>query len=98
MVIPFTNCTLDSSRKANELTENTSEYYVIGTYNYTKYLVSETSNYNKLKSANISLKKYFTSVIVAKWPLNEHGITIFRVMRQERKKKPKELKATEEKE
>ena len=69
-----------------------SKFYVSGTDEYTKYLITETSKYNKLKGTSISMDRYFTSVSVAKWALDEQSITIVGTMRQDRKENPKESK------
>ena len=69
-----------------------SKFYVSGTDEHTKYLVTETSQYNKLEGTRISMDIYFTSVSVAKCALDEQSITILGTMRQDRKENSKELK------
>ena len=69
-----------------------SKFYVSGTDEHTKYLVTETSKYNKLEGTSISMDIYVTSVSVAKWALDEQSITILGTMRQDRKENSKELK------
>ena len=79
--------------KPNNVGSNeASNFYVSGTDEYTKYLVRETSKYNKLKGTNISMDRYFTSVSVARWALDEQSISIVGTMRHDRKGIPKELK------
>ena len=54
--------------------ENTGEpgkYHVTGTDEYTKYLVTEFNRFNSIMGCNISMDRYFTSVTLAEWALDE---------------------------
>ena len=92
--IEYTYFTLPYVGKRNNVWSNkVSTFYVSGTDKYTKYLVTETSKYNKLKGTDISMDRYFTtSVSVAKWALDVQSVTIVGTMRHDRRELPEELK------
>ena len=91
--IPCTYFTLPYAGKLNNVgLNNASKFYVSDTDEYTKYLVAETSKYNKLKETKILMDRYFTSVSVGKLALDDQSITIVGTIRHDRKEIPKELK------
>ena len=70
------------------------DFYITGTDNYTKYLVDNAirvGGASCLKGRNISIDRYFTSMAVAEWCL-ENNITIMGTMRTDRIGIPKEMK------
>ena len=89
--ISYTYYTLPYSGKPEVIGSDGAKFYVTGTDEYTKYLVTEVSKYNDIRGCNISMDRYFTSVTIARW-CSERGITIVGTMRLDRKGIPKELK------
>ena len=86
--IPYTYWTLPYAGKPDVLG---SDYYVTGTDEYTKYLVTQFTKHCPMDGRNISLDRYFTSVSVAEWCLSKK-ITIVGTMRTDRKGIAKEMK------
>ena len=93
-VVPYTYYTLPYNGKPDS---PDNEFYVTGTDEYTKYLVTNFLRYNKLSGRNISLDRYFTSVTLAQWCL-EKKISIVGTMRTDRKGIPKEMKNVNDRE
>ena len=81
-----------ASKPNNTWSSEASKFYVSGTDEYLKYFVTETCKYKNLTKTNISMDRYFTSVGVAKWALDEQSITIAGTMRHDRKEIPRQLK------
>ena len=69
-----------------------ANYYLTGANEYTKYLVNEFSAYNSMQGCNISMDRYFTSISLAAWAL-ENKLTIVETMLHDTKGIPKEVKA-----
>ena len=74
-----------------------SKFYVTGTDEYSKYLVTNLQEMNDVKGRNISMDRYFTSVTLARWCL-ERKITIVGTMRMDRKGIPPEIKTFDNRE
>ena len=89
--ISYTYYTLPYGGKPEVIGGDGAKFYVTGTDEYTKYLVTGVSKYNDIRGCNISMDRYFTSVTIARW-CSERGITIVGTMRLDRKGIPKELK------
>jgi len=70
--------------------ENT-EYYVCGTADIVKHLVSRLSNVHSLKGRNISFDRLYTSIPLVLW-LHERLITYVGTMKANRKGIPAEIK------
>ena len=71
-----------------------SELHITGTDNYTKYLTENSirvGGKNCLRGRNISLDRYFTSISIAEWCL-DNNITITGTTRKDRLGVPKEMK------
>ena len=69
-----TNYTYSSLPYADkpEVTESlASKYYVTGTDEYIKYLVSEILKHNSIEGNHISMDRYLTSVSLADWALEK---------------------------
>ena len=64
--------------------------FVTGTDNYTKYLVDSLKQYVQLRGRNISMDRYFTSLPVAEYLL-ENDITVVGTLKCHRIGLPKEL-------
>ena len=88
----YTSFTLPYAGKPESTDGPAGKYYLTGTNKYTKYLVSEFSAYNSIQECNISMDRYFTSVSLAAWAL-ENKSTIVGNMHHDRKAIPKEVKA-----
>ena len=88
----YTYSSLPYAGKPEEIEGAAAKYYVKGTDEYTKYLVNELSQYNSIKGCNISMDRYFTSVSLAEWALENH-FTIVGTMRLDRKGIPAEIKS-----
>ena len=71
---------------------NKAKFYITGTDEYTKYLVSGLSRYTSIEGCDISMGRYFTSVFLAKWVLQKK-FTIVGTIRHDRKGIPKKVKA-----
>ena len=70
--LPYTYNTLPYAGKPNNIPESE---YVIGTDNYTKYLVKGLQRSVDIRGRNISMYRYFTSMEVSRWFL-EKGLTV----------------------
>ena len=92
--VPYTYYTLPYNGKPDR---PDNEYYVTGTDEYTKYLVTKFLVHNKIAGRNISLDRYFTSVTLAKWCL-EKRISIVGTMKIGRMGIPKEMIALTDRE
>ena len=64
-VVTYTYHTLPYARKPSEINNEASKYYIAGTDEYKKYLVSGVNHYNSIDGSNISMDRYFTSVFIA---------------------------------
>ena len=64
-VVTYTYHTLQYARKPSEINNEASKYYIAGTDEYKKYLVSGVNHYNSIDGSNISMDRYFTSVVIA---------------------------------
>ena len=60
---------LPHAEKPEETAGEAAKFYVTGTDKYTKYLVTELSQYNSIEGCNIPMDWYFTSVTLAEWGL-----------------------------
>ena len=89
--------TLPYARKPEVRTGDSSKYYVTGTDEYTKYLLTEVSRFNSIEGCNISVDRYFTSVSLAEWGIN-HKFTIVGTMQHDREGIPKEMKSLKDRE
>ena len=89
--VSYTYYTLPYAGKPEENTGEPRKYYVTGTDEYTKYLVTEFNRFNSIMGCNISMDRYFTSVTLAEWALDKK-FTIVGAMRHDRKGTPKEMK------
>ena len=95
--VSYTYYTLPYAGKPEENTGEPGKYYVTGTDEYTKYLVTEFNRFNSIMGCNISMDRYFTSVTLAEWALDEK-FTIVGTMRHDRKGIPKEMKSLNDRE
>ena len=93
-VVTYTYHTLPYAGKPSEINNEASKYYIAGTDEYTMYLVNDVNHYNSIDGSNISMDRYFTSVVVAQWTL-EKKTTIVGKMRLDRKGRPKKIKSLE---
>ena len=64
-----------------------------GTGNHTKYLVEGLEKHVNLQGRNISIDRYFTSMIISEYLLDK-GMTVVGTMRSDRAGIPKEMKET----
>ena len=96
-VVPFTYYTLSYAGKPSETNNEASKYYITGTDEYTKYLVNGVNHYHSIGGSNLSMDRYFTSVTIARWAL-ENKITIVGTMRLHSKGIPTEIKSLENRE
>ena len=87
----YTYFTLPYAGKPEEIAGEAAKFYVAGTDEYTKHLVTEFSQYNSIQGCNISMDRYFTSVTLAELGL-QNNFTIVGTMRHDRKGIPNELK------
>ena len=85
--VPYTYFTLAYAGKPESQPD---QFYVTGTDNYTKYLVDSLKQYVQLRGRNISMDRYFTSLPVAEYLL-ENDITVVGTLRSHRIGLPKEL-------
>ena len=85
--VPYTYFTLAYAGKPESQPD---QFYVTGTDNYTKYLVDSIKQYVRLRGRNISMDRYFTSLPVAEYLL-ENDITVVGTLRSHRIGLPKEL-------
>ena len=88
----YTYFTLAYAGKPESIDGPARKYYLTGTNKYTKYLVSKFSACNSIQECNISMDRYFTSVSLADWAL-ENKFTIVGIMHHDRKVIPNEVKA-----
>ena len=93
----YTYFTLAYAGKPESTDGPAAKYCLTGTEEYTKYLVNEFSAYNSIQECNISMDRYFTSVYLAAWVL-ENKFPIVGTMRHDRKGIPKEVKALNDRE
>ena len=70
--ISYTYFTLPCAGKPEEIAGETAKFHVTGTDEYTKYLVAEFNQYNSIQGCNTSMDRYFTSVTLAKWGLQNN--------------------------
>ena len=96
-VVPYTYYTLSYAGKPSETSNEASKYYIAGTDEYTKYLVNGVNHYHSIDGSNLSMDRYFTSVTIARWAL-ENKITIVGTMRLDSKGIPTEIKSLENRE
>ena len=82
--VPHTYFTLPYAGKPNELDGKVTKYYVTGTVEYTKYLVTQFIMYNDIYGCSILMDQYFTSVATT---------TIFGTMKLNWKGIPRELRS-----
>ena len=73
------------------------EYYVQGTVNYIKYLVSNLAKYHRLDGRNITMDRLYSSFDIAEWLL-DRKITMLGTMRSNRVGIPQYIKETKDKE
>ena len=85
--VPYTYFTLAYAGKPESQPD---QFYVTGTDNYTKYLVDSLKQYVQLRRRNIPMDRYFTSLPVAEYLL-ENDITVVGTLRSHRIGLPKEL-------
>ena len=85
--VPYTYFTLAYAGKPESQPD---QFYVTGTDNYTKYLVDSLKQYLQLRGRNTSMDRYFTSLPVAEYLL-ENDITVVGTLRSHRIGLPKEL-------
>ena len=88
--VPYTYYTLPYADNPNVIGNN--DYYVTRCDEYTKWPVNYFQEHGSLHGRNISLDRFFTSVTLADWCLENH-ITIVGTMKSYRKAMPKEMKA-----
>ena len=93
-VVPYTYFTLSYAGKPSIVIEESMKYYVTGNDEYTKHLVTGLINHISITRCNVSIDRYFTSILPAQWT-SEKGFTVVGTMRQDRKGIPKEIKAME---
>ena len=90
--VQYTYFTLPYAGKPDSMNSNpANKYYITGTDEYSKYLITNLSRLNSIQGRNISLDRYFTSVTLARWCL-EKKITLVGTMHHDRKGMPAELK------
>ena len=89
--------TLPFAGKPEVRTGGSSKYYVTSTDEYTKYLVTEISRFSSIEGCNISMDRYFTSVSLAKWDIDQK-FTIVGTMGHDRKRIPNEMKSLKDRE
>ena len=92
VILLFATLTSPYAGKPEEISVDAAKYHVAGTDECTKYLVAEVSKYDSIQGCNISMDRYFTSVTLAEWAI-ENKFTIVGTMRQDRKGISKQLKA-----
>ena len=95
--ICYTYFTLPYTGKPKDISGDAAKYYLAGTDEYTKYLVTEILKYNSIQGCNISTDQYFTSVTLAALVI-ENKFTVIVTMWCNQKGIPKELKATKDRE
>ena len=95
--IPYTYYSLPYTGKPEKVESPGAKYYIIGTDEYSKYLIIELSVYYNLQAINLSMDRYFTSVPLATWAL-EKNITIVGTMKHGQKDIPKKLKPVADRE
>ena len=93
--VPWTYSTLPYAGKPEVI--GAIDYYVTGCNEYTKWLVNNFQIYGTLQGRNISLDRYFTSVILAEWCL-ERNIPIVGTLKPDQKGIPKEMKGVADRE
>ena len=77
--ISYIYFTLPCAGKPKEIAGETAKFHVTGTDEYTKYLVAEFNQYNSIQGSNTSMDRYFTSVTLAEWGL-QNNFTIVGTM------------------
>ena len=95
--VSYTYYTLPYAGKPEGRTGDSSKYYIIGTDEYTKYLVTEVPIFNSIEGCNVSMDRYFTSVSLAEWGIYQK-FTIVGTMWHDRKGIPKEMKSLKDRE
>ena len=88
----YTYFTLPYPGKREEIAAEAANFYLTETAEYTKYLVTEFNQYNSIQRCNISMDRYFTTVTLAEWELQNNFIMVG-TMGHNRKVIPNELKA-----
>ena len=88
----YTYFTLSYAGKPEDIAEEAAKFYVTGTDEYTKHLVTEFNQYNSFQDCSISMDWYFNSVTLPEWGL-QNNFTIVGTMQHNRKGIPNELKA-----
>ena len=88
--------TLPYTEKPEVNNGDTSKYYMTATDEYTNYLVTEVSRFNSIEGCNISMNRYFSSLSLAEWGINQKFTTIG-TMQHDHKAIPKEIKSLKEK-
>ena len=78
---------------ASKPTGNPDEYYIQGTPNYVKKLVTGLSNFVSLEGRNISMDRLYSSIPIARWLL-KRNITVVGTLMSNRSGIPDEIKAT----
>ena len=86
--VSYTYYTLPYAGKPEEITDDSE--YVMGTDNYTKYLVEGLEQHVNLQERNISMDRYFTSMTISEYLLDK-GMTVVGTMRSERAGISKEM-------
>ena len=74
-----------------------NEFYISGTDNYIKYLVSRLLENQPLRGRNISMDRLYSSIPIARWLL-EHNITMLGTLKSNRIGIPPEIKDVSERE
>ena len=88
--LPYTYYSLPYAGKAEKVEDLAATYYITGTDKYSKYLINKLDVNCNLQGINISMDRYFTSVSLATWAL-ENNITIVGTLKHKQKGIPKVL-------
>ena len=89
--VQYTYYSLPYAGKPDDLTGDAGKYYITSTDQYSKYLVENFNKLNSIKSCNVSVDRYFTSITLADWATS-HNFSIVGTMRLDRNGIPKEIK------
>ena len=69
-----------------------NQYYIKGTDEYTKYLVTKMATQVPLAGRNLTMDRLYTSIPIAEWLWNEQKMTMIGTFQSNRKGFPAELK------
>ena len=90
----YTYFTLPYAGNPEDLNNEASKFYITGTNEYSNFLAENFNRFSSIKSCNISMDRYFTSITLADWETTKH-FSIAGTMLLDRKVIPKEIKSME---